>query len=465
MALREILATFGIDTSGLEKAGKKGGATIDDLKGGIEKLGISLGGAAIVGGLADMVKGLVQQGSALNDASQQLGINVEDLQSWQFAAKLNGVEADAFNASLKILQKNMAENAANGAESGGKFKEMGVALRDSKGEMRDTTEVLYDTGIAISKLKSPAERTEAALKVFGKAGAKLGPLFNDGEAGLQKYLDEVKNLGGGITGDAVEQLDDLGDNMDRFEMATTSAKSKLVQAFLPTITKTVTTMTSAVVAFTKNKTAMDELKAGVLALGVAGAAAALTFVAPWIPAITGFALLGLLVQDFIVGLNGGDSEIGHLIDELFGAGKGDSFFVQVKKDVEDLIGGIRQLVQDIKNLKSGKTWNDAKELADTQSRTETERKGSAHLLSTNEEAMNAGLSESRKQLLVFAKKGISRMARDAGSMAGGRTMEQFGELRPEQVDTEKAQRMVDKMVSLGSIRTRASATSWPASAR
>lgn len=436
-ALREILAVFDIDTSGLEKAEKKGGGAISGLKEAVGKAGAAIGGGLLVSSLKNMVTDLVEQGSALNDLSQQLGINTDDLQAWQFAAKLNGVEAGELSASLTKLQKNMVDNAKGGAESGGAFQKLGVSLRDAHGNMRDTTEVLYDTGLAIAKLPPGAEQTAAAMEVFGKAGKKLLPLFADGEAGLQKYLGEVERLGGGISGKAVEQLDDLGDNMDRLEMATTSAKSQLVLAFLPGITKTITTMTSGVVAFTKNKSAMEQLKAGVIALGIAGGAAALAFIAPWLPAITGFALLGLLVQDFIVGLRGGDSEIGHLIDQLFGQGEGDNFFAEVKKDAEELLKVVKDVtaaIRDVKGLKQlpGKLVDQMK--ADETANTARQEAGQRGGFLTGAEAQNRG--EDEKALIGILKQATSTQERENS----------MGKFRlPEQVTTEEVQPTIDFM--------------------
>lgn len=354
-ALVEVLAKFAIDIEDLKKAQKEGSKAVGGLTDKLKSFGTMLAGGVILNGIKNMVTGLVDQGSALNDASNQLGISTDALQQWGFAAKLNGVEAGELNKSFLVLQKNMAKAAENGAKTGGPFQKLGVTLRGAGGEMRETTDVLRDTGLAIARLKSPAERTQAAMEVFGKAGAKLNPLFADGEEGLKKYLSEIDKLGGGLSKDAIASLDDMGDQMDRFDMVTTSAKAKLVQAFLPTLTRLVGGLTDTLGAFMKTKEGAATLQAGVVALGVAAAAAGVAMLAPWLPVITAITFVGLLVQDFIVGLNGGESLIGRIFDKLFGEGSGASFFAKVKDDAQALFNAAKDLYDFIKGKREDNT--------------------------------------------------------------------------------------------------------------
>lgn len=353
-ALSEILAKFDIDTSGLKKGAKDGESAVDGIVGKLKTFGTMLAGGVVLNGIKNMVTGLVDQGSALNDASNQLGISTDALQQWGFAAKLNGVEAGELNKSFLVLQKGMAKAAQSGAQTGGPFQKLGVQLRDAGGNMRETTDVLRDTGLAIARMKSPAERTSAAMEVFGKAGAKLNPLFADGEEGLKKYLAEIDKLGGGISKDAIAGLDDMGDQMDRLDMVWLSAKSKIVSAFVPALTSMVGGLANTLGGLMKTKEGAAALQVGVGALAAAAAAAGLAMLAPWLPIITAITFVGALVQDFIVGLHGGDSAIGRIFDKLFGEGSGQTFFAEAKKDIEAVIASIKEAYQWLQKVTGGK---------------------------------------------------------------------------------------------------------------
>lgn len=451
MALREVLAKFNIDVSGADKL-KSAGEHVDKFHEGLEKAGALLAGGLFLGGVKEMVGGLVDLGSSLNDTSGQLGINVEDLQAWQFAAKLNGVEAGELTASLTKLQKNMVDNAANGAESGGEFLKLGVSLRDAQGHLRDTTEVLYDTGIAISKLPPGAEQTAAAMEVFGKAGKKLLPLFSDGEVGLKKYLDEVKNLGGGLSGDMINALDGVGDNMDRLNMATTSAKAALISAFLPAITKGITWLTRETVALSHNRTALDALSVGVVAVSATFAAAGLAAIGPWLPMLTLFAATLLIVQDLVVAFNGGDSAIKRMIDQMAGAGSGAEFFKNLKEDAIALVGTLHEIIEALKTIKdwkSGKVFGDVK---DTLVAQDTRAKQSA------EGGRDTGYTPAAEGAKRSESEGADRLAlvgqmkeliATSNRLNGGQlAIPSEGAQAPELVDTNLAESMVDKLKGL-----------------
>lgn len=322
MALRELLAKFDIDVDSSKL--KKGDSAISGFAKKLEGFVSMVSGAVVVGAIKNFVDGMVDQASAIQDTSAQLGIQQHDLQQWQLAAKLSGAEASDLATSLKILQKNASDAAKNGASTGGMFKELGVSLRDSGGGMRDTTEILYDTGIAISKMQNPADRTRAALEVFGKAGTKLLPMFNEGEAGLNGLLAELDRLGGGLSDEAIEALGNQGDALDRMDVAFTSVKGKIAMVFIPILTKMTDFVSKTATAFTSGGDAATHLKAAVVALGIAGAAAGVRMLIPWLPTIVAFAALYLLIDDVMTALEGGDALSSGLVKEIQKLGGSDA---------------------------------------------------------------------------------------------------------------------------------------------
>lgn len=334
-ALREILARFDIQVSGGDKV-KGADKGIEGLTSKLKSFGTVIAGGLIVSGIKSFIDGLTEQAAQLRHTSEQLGINEQDLQAWQFAAKLSGVEAEGFATSIKLLEKNAAKAAESGATTGGAFQKLGVHLReDAGGPMRDTQEILYDTGIAISKLKDPAQQTQMALQVFGRQGAALLPLFKKGEAGLKDALSQIQKFGGGLSTDAIDQLMKTKEATEKWEMSLTSVKSQLVVTFLPAFTNFVTKLAGFAVAFSKNQNAMAALRIGVVAVGAAFAVAGLAAAAPWIPVVALFVGLALLLQDIMVGLQGGDSLTGRFLDKVFGKGTAKSVFADLKQAVTD----------------------------------------------------------------------------------------------------------------------------------
>src|SRR5687767_9035101 len=104
MALREVLARFGIDFDGaaLQRADRGVAGVVDRVKGlhGIlagsafvgAVLGFTQGLMNVARGAVEMTRELANQADAIRDTSLQLGIGGVELQRWQHAANLSGVE-------------------------------------------------------------------------------------------------------------------------------------------------------------------------------------------------------------------------------------------------------------------------------------------------------------------------------------------------------------------------------------
>lgn len=349
-ALREILAVFDVEVDPSGKM-KKADSTIDGLKKRIDGVVGVLGAAALVQGFRGFVGGLADAGDQIIDNSAKLGLSTESFQRWGLAAKLSGVDAGSFAGAVQKMQAKVSDAAANGAKTGGVFKELGVDLRDSAGNIRSTEEILGDTGIAISKLSGDADKTKKSMDAFGKSGAALIPMFAGGSDGLNDLLSEFDRLGGGYSEAALERMGELGDNTDRFEFALTSLKGEIAVSVLPALNNLIAGGAKLVGGFKGATAGTQDLKAAIVVLGSAGAIAGARMLTPWLPLIALMAGAYLVVDDLLTALDGGESVAGKFFDALLGDGAGVEIFAQIKADIESL------------NTELGKTpglWNKIK---------------------------------------------------------------------------------------------------------
>jgi len=317
-ALREILAKFGfdVDTSKLDAAKTK----TDGVVGGLKALAATIAGTALINGIRGFVSDLAEQAEQLRLTSQQLGISTEDLQRWQGAAKLAGVSNEGLSTGFKFLQKNAAEAATAGGDAAAEFKKLGVNIKDSNGQIKPTSQLMGDVGLAIGAMKNPAERTAAALKLLGRGGLELIPLFNQGEEGLQKFLDRIDELGGGLSAKALANLEQYSRSTKEFDFAILGLKSRLAVELIPKLTDLITWVTKGILAFADMAKGSNIFTAAITVLGTAAALTALKMYLPYLPILALFAALILLVDEVITLFQGGDTLIGEGIDKIFGAG-------------------------------------------------------------------------------------------------------------------------------------------------
>lgn len=324
-ALREVLARFGVsfDSKELEKGDK----AVDGVAAKLAKFGATLVGAAIVKGVADFITGMADQADALHDQAAALGLSAAELQEWQYAAKLSGVEAAELSGALMKFNKNVADAAAGTGPAADAFRSLGVNVKDSAGKLGQPIDLLGGIAEGLQKIQNPAERTATLMSLFGKSGAKLGPLFDQGAEGIAKLRAEVEDLGGGFSPEFVESAGDMNDSIDRLNFSWLSFKAKLAGLIIPTINRFVvlaTKVTSSLLKWIKVGTNLQSvlgtLAVAALVFGRAMVTAGVKAIVPWLPMIAALGLAYLALNELIVLWQGGDTIIGRAIDSIFGEG-------------------------------------------------------------------------------------------------------------------------------------------------
>lgn len=157
-----------------------------------------------------------QAADELNTLSKQTGLSVEELQRMQYASDLVDVSVDDMTGSLKKLTKQMG--------SGSKvFDQLGISITDQNGNMRDATDVWYESLQALSQIDNETERDVIAMELFGKSANDLAGIIDDGGEALRAYGDEAEDLGLVLSQDAVDAANQFNDAIDKLKARTSQA--------------------------------------------------------------------------------------------------------------------------------------------------------------------------------------------------------------------------------------------------
>jgi hypothetical protein len=338
-ALREIYAEYDIrfDPRGQLPRGR---AAVTDLRQRLQglvpladaarsaflQLGAAIGAAALVRGTARFVVSTMNMGDALDDTSQQLGLTVRQLQAFQHAAGLAGVDSTAFALALRTLQTNTAAAATGGGEAAASFRRLGVEVRDANGELRPGNAILLDVARQLSAVEDSAERVALAQQLMGRSGRRMIPMLaelRDGAGGVEAELDR---LGGGMSELAVRQSVSLTHNLARLRLAFVSIRSVIATRVFPVVDRAVVFMTRLAAGIGRVVDRSHILSAtlvvligtiaatvsAAIAMNPAAAATALAFAG----LVAVLVLLALALDDVMVGLDGGKSLTREWIDDL-----------------------------------------------------------------------------------------------------------------------------------------------------
>lgn len=234
----------------IEKAGKKavssgsdaekGASKWDKLAGGLKKVGdlagkavVALGTAAVgaAAGVGAMTLKAAASADDINTLSKQTGLSTEEIQKFQYASTRIDVSFDTLSGSMAKLTKNMSGAKDGSGAASDAFKKLGVAITDSKGNLRDNEDVFNDAIKALGNVKNETERDALAMDLFGKSAQDLNPLILGGADTLKKLGDEAEKAGLILGQDALDNLNNLNDAMDGFKATASGSGSLFATAF------------------------------------------------------------------------------------------------------------------------------------------------------------------------------------------------------------------------------------------
>lgn len=142
-----------------------------------------------------------------------------------------GLAADLAGVSLGTIGKAMTKadvafvRAAEGSQTAKQaFEGLGIAL-DSLQNLT-AAERFSRLSDAIAAIPSEAERSAAAIRLFGKAGVELLPLFADGAKGIGEATKEARLFGIALTNAQGKDVEAMN---DAFTRAATSVRGIVVQ--------------------------------------------------------------------------------------------------------------------------------------------------------------------------------------------------------------------------------------------
>lgn len=149
-----------------------------------------LGAGAIAAGAAVAVgvKSVLDLGGQLSDLSARTGIAADQLMVMGQAFKNNGLSIESVGPAINRLQKALAGANEDGDATASIFDRLGLNMAALSAASPDAQ--FRAVGSAIAALADPAERTAAAMAIFGKSGGELQALFNSPDA-LGQAASEV----------------------------------------------------------------------------------------------------------------------------------------------------------------------------------------------------------------------------------------------------------------------------------
>jgi hypothetical protein len=159
----------------------------------------------------------------LNDLSARTGIGVESLQGYALAAKMAGVDTEAFGSAVQKLAVTIGK-ATPGDALDKSLRQINLSVAELRGLAPE--QQFAAIGSAISQLPTAADRAAAAVSLFGKQGAALAPLFREGAASIEELKAKAERLGIIVS---ETQINNVADMNDAFDLVSATIKGIIGQ--------------------------------------------------------------------------------------------------------------------------------------------------------------------------------------------------------------------------------------------
>jgi hypothetical protein len=273
-SMRRLAASTNAISATMGRGFMSVGGTLSSLGSSAMSLKGALAGAAAASGVGMMVKGFADAAGNIDDMSKRTGLAAEEIQGLSFAAKMSGTSIEAVEGAVRKMQKEIASGNADAftglaadlaaipnpaQRAAAAAKALGVsidavpktildpsagrnidAVRTALGEM---TQAAGKTPMAtframadrIAAIADPSQRAAEAMRIFGKSGTALLPMFENGSAGMDELMGEAERLGLVMSGDAVTAGAQLGDTLDKVWLTVGALSNRIGSILAPTL--------------------------------------------------------------------------------------------------------------------------------------------------------------------------------------------------------------------------------------
>lgn len=243
MELFRVAARMVLDKSDFDKgasdADKTGKSLADNLSNYMskaKKIITGLFAAAAIKKAASAVWDLAKETSAAGDRidkqSQALGLSRKAYQEWDYILGQSGASIDSMGMSMKTMTEAISEN---GKETAVALSQLGLSAAQLQN--LSTEEQFEKLVRAFQKIPAGADKSQLAMKLFGRSAQSLMPLLNSSTDSIDELRKRAQELGLIMSDEDVDASVAFGDALDDLTKTTTALKMKFGAQLLPGLTK------------------------------------------------------------------------------------------------------------------------------------------------------------------------------------------------------------------------------------
>lgn len=235
----DLKAKTGTFETDIQRSSKQAQKHFREMERAAKQFGVALGAAAVasVTALAALTKKSIDAADNLAKMSQKVGVSVETLSTLGYAADRSGVSIESLQGGLVKLAKNAGDAAIGTGEAIKGFDALGISVKDAEGKLKNNDVLLREIAAKFATFEDSAQKTALAVNIFGRSGAELIPLLNEGADGIQELEARARSLGLEISTGTAKKAEEFNDLMEDMGSLLTGIGNDIARELLPSLTE------------------------------------------------------------------------------------------------------------------------------------------------------------------------------------------------------------------------------------
>lgn len=213
------------------------GKSLQSIGSKITALGatITAAGGAITGFGTAAVLQFSNVGDAVDKMASRTGLSTEAVTELGHAAGLSGTSVEALENGIRKMQNTLVDVSQGSKKAAESLHRLGL---DATALLQLSPDKQFEAfADAIAAIEDPAQRTAAAIDVFGKSGTQLLPLLQSGSKGLAEMRQEARQLGLSMDRETTTSAANLNDALGRLSSAVSGIITQIGAALAPVVTQ------------------------------------------------------------------------------------------------------------------------------------------------------------------------------------------------------------------------------------
>ena len=209
--------------------------------------GVGLAATGVAAALVIASKKSLEFVDNIGKTATRTGIATDFIQAFQQGAIEAGSSIEQAQKGLEKFSRSVGDASRGLKTQADIFKDLGVEITGSNGQLRGNTEILLDVADGIKALGSAAEKSTVLANLFGRSGMQFAQIFEGGSEGLNAFVEDFRKLGFIISEQGIRTSEKFNDVVSQVKASLFGLQNQIVVGAAPALLSMATALREFIV--------------------------------------------------------------------------------------------------------------------------------------------------------------------------------------------------------------------------